>query len=136
MKNIVYSIFIIVAIVGCSSLKTGIEKKETTTEIKNDTVRIANDSLEYEIIIFEIGFYSWLATQPARGYYTQSTMEITNHFKVTNYNLRVQNPIRNDPNLYPFRIEYDRQVDYGYEVNYMLYNYFLFFEQKYNQRLM
>lgn len=135
MKNILYSIFIIAAIVGCSTVDTGRSKKEITSTVKNDTIRIVNDSLEYEVIIFEPGFNAWLATQPARGFYTQSTMEISNYFKVTTYNLRVQNPIRYGAFLYPFRIDYDRNIDYGYEVNFMLYNYFLFFEQKYNQRL-
>ncbi|MGO2102488.1 MAG: DUF6146 family protein, partial [Psychroflexus halocasei] len=32
-------------------------------------------------------------------------------------------------------IDYQPHIDYGYEVNYMLYHYFLFFEQKYNQKL-
>jgi hypothetical protein len=135
MKTILYSIFIIVAIAGCSSVNIGAKIKKDPAGVKNDTVRIANDSLEYEVIVIEIGFYGWLATQPKQGFYTQSSMEISNNFKVTEYNLRVQNPMRYKTNLYPFRIDYDRNADYGYEVNYMLHNYFLFFEQKHNQKL-
>jgi hypothetical protein len=135
MKNLMYSILIIAAIVGCSSIKTERKKKETPSGIKNDTVRIANDSLEYEVIVIEPGFYAWLATQPPQGFYVQSSMEISNNFKVMEYNLRTINPMRYGPNLYPFSIDYDRNIDYGYEVNYLLFNYFLFFEQKYNQRL-
>ncbi|WP_367379280.1 hypothetical protein [Nonlabens sp. MIC269] len=63
-------------------------------------------------------------------------MEITNQFKVREYNLRVLNPTRFDPNLYVWRIDYESKIDYGYEVNWLLYNYFLFFEKKYNQKLM
>ena len=135
MKNLLYSIFIIAAIVGCSTVNTDKVNKKETSQINNDTIRITNDSLEYEIIIFEPGFNAWLATQPARGFYSQSTMEISNNFKVTEYNLRVQNPIRYGAFLYPMRIDYDRNIDYGYEVNFMLYNYFLFFEKTYNQKL-
>ena len=62
-------------------------------------------------------------------------MEISNNFKVAEYNLRTRSPMQYGINLYVWPIEYDRNIDYGYEVNYMLYNYFLFFEQKYNQRL-
>jgi hypothetical protein len=135
MKNILYSIFIIAAIVGCGTVDTGRSKKEFTSTVKNDTIRIVNDSLEYEVIIIEPGFNAWLATQPAKGYLTQSSMEIVNLMKVNEYNLRVQNPVRYGLHLYPYRIEYYNNIDYGYEVNFMLYNYFLFFEQKYNQRL-
>jgi hypothetical protein len=135
MKTILYSIFIIATIVGCSSVPTGVKNKKNTNAVKNDTIRIANDRLEYEVIVIEIGFYGWLATQPKQGFYTKSSMEISNNFKVMEYNLRVQNPMRHGTSLYPFRIDYDRYTDYGYEVNYMLFNYFLFFEQKHNQRL-
>jgi len=41
-----------------------------------------------------------------------------------------------DPNLYIQQINYEQQTDYGYEVNYLLYNYFLFFEKQYRQRFM
>ncbi|GAL01544.1 hypothetical protein JCM19314_1327 [Nonlabens ulvanivorans] len=100
-----------------------------------DTLRIANDSLEYEVIIIEPGFNSWLATQPPRGFYSQSTLELRNDFYVREYNLRVNNSINYSPDLYVWRIDYDRKVDYGYEVNYLLYNYFLFFEKRYGQKL-
>ena len=136
MKTTFYILIGLAALVGCSSYTgSGTGSSSNHKSAVNDTVRIANDSLEYEIIIIEPGFNGWLATQPARGYYSQSAMEISNTFKVTNYNLRVNNPIAYDPSLYVFRIDYERNVDYGYEVNYMLYNYFLFFEQRYKQRL-
>jgi hypothetical protein len=106
-----------------------------TAAVVGDTIVIANDSLEYEVIIFEPGFNAFLATQPPRGYYSQSAMELSNYLKITEYNLRVNDAIRYGPNLYPMRIDYDRNVDYGYEVNYLLFNYFLFFERRYNQRL-
>jgi hypothetical protein len=135
MKTIVYSILIIAAFIGCSTVNTGTKNKKEPTGVKKDTVRIANDSLKYEVIIVEIGFFGWLARQPQQGFYTQSSMEISNSFKVNEYNLRVQSPMNYKTNLYPLRIDYDRNTDYGYEVNYLLFNYFLFFEQKHNQRL-
>lgn len=125
----------IAAIVGCSSVQTSTNGKKKSLAVQNDTVRIANDSLQYEVIVIEPGFYGFLATQPQQGYYTQSSMEISNNFKVAEYNLRTRSPMQYGINLYVWPIEYDRNIDYGYEVNYMLYNYFLFFEQKYNQRL-
>ena len=44
-------------------------------------------------------------------------------------------PQRYDPLLYELQINYDPQIDYGYEVNYQLYNYFVYFQRKYGQRL-
>lgn len=100
-----------------------------------DTIRIANEELEYEIIILELGFESWLATQRPQSYYTQSTLEIKNLFYVTEWNNRVSQPFVYDPNLYMQPIDYRQGIDYGMEVNYLLYMYFQFFEQKYNQNL-
>lgn len=109
--------------------------KETNT-IYNDTVRIANDSLEYEIIIFEPGFNFWLNTiARPRGYYSKQFLEIRNRFAVIEFNARVDQPQRFDPNLYPLRINYNSTIDYGYEVNYVLYNYFIFFQLENDQRL-
>lgn len=98
-----------------------------------DEVRIANDSLEYEIIIIEPGFNSWLISQPKQNYYSQSFLEIKNRSFVIEYNYRVSHPNRYSKDLYPQQIEYDPNIDYGLEVNYLLYNYFLYFQEKYNQ---
>ena len=137
MKNLIYTLGLLFIVIACSSQRdSSNQKKNTTHQVQNDTIRIANDSLEYEIIIIEPGFYSWLATQPPRGFYSQSTLEIRNQFRVREYNLRVQNPISYDPNLYILRIDYENGIDYGYEVNYLLYNWFLFFEKRYNQKLL
>ena len=140
MKLKSYHIVIIISLffVGCHSIKTD-KELNSSTKIEEgqtlDTVKIANDSLEYEIIIMELGFNAWLATQPPRGYYSQSFLENRNRFFVTEYNIRVNQPLRYDNDLYPLRIDYESRVNYGYEVNYLLFNYFLFFQQKYNQRL-
>jgi len=103
----------------------------------SDTVRIANDSLEYEIIIIDPKFSNWLVrnTIKPRGYYTQKYLETKNDLLVTNYNIRVQNPVSFDPNLYQLTIDYRPEIDYGYEVNYLLYNYFVFFQLSNNVNL-
>jgi len=112
------------------------EEKEVFNQKDKDTVIIKNDSLEYKIIIMEIGFNTWLQSiaQP-RGYYTQEFMENRNRIFVINWNQRVLEPMRFDPNLYELQINYEPFIDYGYEVNYQLYNYFIYFQRKYNQRL-
>ena len=62
-------------------------------------------------------------------------MENRNAIWVIEWNQRVLQPQRFDPNLYELTINYDSTIDYGYEVNYKLYNYFIYFQRKYNQRL-
>ncbi|MBQ0735368.1 DUF6146 family protein [Aquimarina celericrescens] len=133
MKTFLYITFIAMFIISCASTQ---EKNMDTSSVNStsDTVRIANDSLEYEIIIIEPGFNAWLVTQRPRGFYGEQFLENRNRLYVMEYNQRVLQPQRFDPNLYIQQINYDTNIHYGYEVNYLLYHYFLFFEQRFNQR--
>ncbi|WP_149275924.1 DUF6146 family protein [Pareuzebyella sediminis] len=112
------------------------DEKMAFSQKEGDTVKIANDSTEYEIIIIEPGFNFWLQSiARPEGYYSQSFLETRNQIFVVNYNQRVMQPMRYRNDLYPLQIDYDSNIDYGYEVNYKLYNYFIYFQRKYNQRL-
>jgi hypothetical protein len=103
---------------------------------KEEPVVIANDSLEYEIIIFDIGFTAYLASiAKPEGFYTQSYLETRNRTWVSNWNQRALNPSRFNPNIYENRIDYQAALDYGYDVNYKLFNYFLFAQRKYKMDL-
>lgn len=135
MKNTFIFIFICVIIFSCSTSKT-IENKDDLVLMPNDTIRIANDELEYEIIILEPGFNTWMqTTAKPRNYYDQSYLETRNRIWVTNYNIRVNDIGSFSPQLYQNQINYQNGIDYGYEVNYMLYNYFVYFQLRYKQRL-
>jgi hypothetical protein len=54
---------------------------------------------------------------------------------VTNWNLRALNPSKFNSLIYENRIDYSPQIRYGLEVNYKLFNYFQFAQQKYKIRL-
>lgn len=113
-----------------------IQIAKNAVKVTNDTVRIANEELQYEVIIIDPGFSSWLASRAfPRGYLSQSYMENKNIFYVTEWNNRVLQPQRYNPNLYEMSINYDQNTNYGYEVNYLIYNYMIFFQNTYNQRL-
>ena len=114
----------------------GISSKKTTTKNKEKPVVVANDSLEYKIIIIDIGFNAYLngVAQP-RGFYSQEYMEARNIAWVTTWNIRFRNPQRFNQNIYENQIDYQQNIDYGYEVNYLLFNYFLFAQRKYNMSL-
>ncbi|MFM2230847.1 MAG: hypothetical protein RL607_2105 [Bacteroidota bacterium] len=121
---------------ACSSTShTPSRVAQEVAQVK-DTVRIANDSLEYEVVIIEPGFNGWLqSTARPRGYYSESHLESRNRQWVMEWNSRVNQPNRYDPNLYEMRINYDFGVHYGYEVNYLIYNYFIYFQMHYKQKL-
>jgi len=122
--------------VSCNTPKATISKKENISiEKVADTIRIVNEELEYEIIIIDIGFDSWLVTQKPITYYSNSYLKIKNDFYVVEWNIRVNQPFEYDPHLYEMSIDYDPNIDYGIEVNYKLFMYFQFFQQKYRQRL-
>lgn len=133
MKYFSIVLIILIAFASCDSSKS-VVKKGDDIAASNDTLRIANDSLEYEIMIIEPGFDSWLVTQKPRGYYGQTFLEGKNRLFVTEYNRRVRNFQLYNRNLYQMEINYEFHIDYGYEVNYLLYNYFLYFQNRYDQR--
>lgn len=134
MKNLLYICLIGLFIYSCSSTRDR-DMQAGENMVQNDTVRIANDSLEYEIIIIDPGFSYFLnAIARPEGYYSLSYLENKNRFLVTDYNQRVRQPFRYDPSIYEMEINYDPNIDYGYEVNYKLYNYFVYLSRKYNQR--
>ena len=119
----------------CVSKKENL-KNSTGIENEEDLIVLENDSLSYKVIIFEPGFNAWLSsTARPRNYYSQSFLEQRNKIWVQEYNLRVNQPMLYKASLYPFAIEYRSDIDYGYEVNYLLYNYFIFFQNQYNQKL-
>lgn len=136
MKNLVYILVIFLIIIGCSSSKSTVSSTEKPQKESNDTIKIVNEELQYEVIIIEPGFDFWLAsTALPRGYYPQHYLESKNQLYVLEWNNRVLQPQIYPPNLYEMTIDYQPTIDYGYEVNYLIYNYMVFFQNKYNQRL-
>lgn len=135
MKTYIIIIAAVLAItIGCNSQKISGNTTDTATTA-NDTIRIANDSLEYEVIIIDPGFNTWLASRARpRGYYGQSYLENKNRFWVREWNSRTLDPMRWG-DMYQMRIDYDQNINYGYEVNYLLYNYLVYFQLSNNQRL-
>lgn len=121
--------------IGILLYSCGSSNLNKTTEIEEPVV-IANDSLEYEIIIIDPGFTAFLngIAQP-EGFYSQNYLEARNRAWVITWNQRFLNPYQFNANIYENMIDYEQNIDYGYEVNYKLFNYFLFAQQKYNMDL-
>ncbi len=114
---------------SCGGTKN-INQKAPKTEA---VVRIANDTLQYEITIIDNGFLTYLNTVARpMNYYSVTYLESKNHYYVTEWNNRVRSNYK--PNLYENIIDYDYNIHYGLEVNYKLYNYFKFVESQYGER--
>ena len=146
MKKISLVLILITLIVfatSCGSSKETVDipditaaEKEAFAQVEGDTIDIANAETDYQIIIIEPGFNTWLSSiARPEGYYEQSYMENRNQLFVQEWNNRVLRPSNFDSNMYTLQIDYRHSIDYGYEVNYKLYNYFIYFQRKYGQKL-
>ena len=140
LLNFIIILIFAIILISCGSTKESLsisnDEKKAFELVEGDTITISSDKTEYEIIIIEPGFYTWLnSIAKPEGYYSQSFLENRNYLMVLEWNQRVLQPMRYNPNLYELQIDYSQNIDYGYEVNFKLYNYFIYFQRKYNQRL-
>ena len=84
-----------ISIIGVIFWSCGSSNLNNTTE-QEEPVVIANDSLEYEIIIIDPGFTAFLnsVAQP-EGFYNQNYLEARNRAWVITWNQRYLNPNQN-----------------------------------------
>lgn len=138
MKNRLY---ILTLILGLIIMSCGTKKTNTTQKVKhnpssNDTIKIANKDLEYEVIIIDSGFSTWLNSLAyPRGFYDQTYLEAKNRQYINEWNYRYSQPQQYNRDLYEMSIDYDSTINYGYEVNYLIYNYMIYFQNNYRQKL-
>ncbi|MEN8125007.1 MAG: DUF6146 family protein [Bacteroidota bacterium] len=130
-------LFIIVfsfLIFSCGNTSNSTKTLNTTSSAQKqavESIRISNED-NFEVTFFDKGFYNWLKDQDPKTDFYESSLEIKNLQYVSEWNRRVANPSIYDKNLYNQKIDYKVNPDnrYGLEVNYELYQYFRFFEQK------
>lgn len=137
MKN-TYTLAIIfgLIIMSCTSNKTSVMTPKKLSYTSNDTIKIANKDVEYEVIIIDPGFNTWLNSLAyPRGFYDQSYLEAKNRIYINEWNNRFLQPQRYNRDLYEMSIDYDSNINYGYEVNYLIYNYMVYFQNNYRQKL-
>jgi Family of unknown function (DUF6146) len=129
-------IFFILFTTSIFCFSQDLDKKIVSKSVVGDTIKIANEELEYEVMIIDAGFATWLNSRAfPRKYHSESFLENKNQFFVAEWNRRVLEPQRFDPMLYEMQINYDSNTRYGYEVNYLIYNYMIYFQNTYKQRL-
>ena len=131
LKQVIFLFTIGIFFCACGSSTKNKQNLE-----KEEPVVIANDSLEYEITIIDIGFNTFLnSIAKPEGFYSQNYLEARNRVWVFEWNQRVRNPQQFNTSIYENTIDYQSNTDYGYDVNYKLFNYFLFAQQKYKMSL-
>ena len=138
MKIYIIVFLVAAGVCSCTTQKfDSASSKESTvaTAKANDTIRIANDELEYEVIIIDPGFNSWLTSRAKpRNFYNQEFLETRNRVWVNEWNSRSMQQERYR-GMYEMRIDYEPRINYGYEVNYLIYNYLVYFQVTNRQKL-
>lgn len=133
MKSFFIVFVIMLSIISCKT--KNINSQNSSKSVVGDTIKIANKDLEYEVIIIDPGFSNWLNSRAfPRNYHSESFLENKNQFYVSEWNRRVFDS-RYDRNLYEMQIDYNNTIHYGYEVNYLIYNYMIYFQNTYKQQL-
>jgi hypothetical protein len=118
----VYFIFVILV-----AMQTDVfsQSRGNRFKVKSDTLIV--DSLEYNLIILDTGFETWLTTKPSKDFYSKEYYEQKNRLYVIEWNHRYMSAWKNG--LCDTYIDYDPDTDYGLDINYKLYYYFRYFEE-------
>jgi hypothetical protein len=124
MKNLVFTLLGMFLLAACANY-TAFQKPEPVSET-SDVAQIT-DSVEYDLIIMDIGFESWFATRNM-----PATARSNQYYKHWNYQYVIQwNQLHMQGHPYfENYIDFDPHEDYGFDVNYKLYHYFKFVEEK------
>ncbi|MDY6799624.1 MAG: DUF6146 family protein [Bacteroidota bacterium] len=100
-------------------------KDSSSVEINSE------DSTEYELLVLDAGFENYLLTVPhPKNFYSNEYYKNWNIQYCNEWNRRHQNPFRYG-DFYETQINYEPSVDYGIDLNYKLYYYFQYIEDKY-----
>ncbi len=122
MKPIFFLAGLLLLVFACSTQK-GVVKIE-----KEEDLVKKEDSVEYELIVFDQKFETWYMLQntPA-SYRSQQYYEYWNQQYVTAWNHHASNTQKNS--FFEPIIGWYPHVDYGFEVNHKLFYYFQYVEK-------
>ncbi|PKQ63142.1 hypothetical protein BZG02_10290 [Labilibaculum filiforme] len=123
MKKVTYLIAILAITYGCSSFSSF----KTHPVQKKENILLTKDSVEYELLIIDSGFESWFAARNTIAtVHSDIYYQNWNRIYVVEWN---QLYMQGRPFIENY-IEYDPAENYGLEINYKLYYYFQFVEEK------
>ena len=128
MKRAVY----IISILFIAAYTEGFSQNNNDKhKISSDTLSV--DSTGYELIILDPGFELWLITRPPKEFHSKEYYQQMNRLYVSEWNYRFSTG--RDHGEYDSYIDYEPQTDYGLDLNYKLYYYFKYFEEKHRTKL-
>ena len=122
MKNMLFFMILIFVIPACAIFNR--EGKKRVEVVHNST---AADSTEYELVVFDQGFETWLLMQPTQQH-SLEYFKAKNRLYVGEWNYRYMNQSRYG-SQYGSYLDYDPLVDYGLEFERRLFYYFKYFEE-------
>jgi hypothetical protein len=129
LKRFTY-IFIFLFVLGSCSTQTPVRNDADTLSFEK------NDENEYDIIVLDTQYDMYLMSiAKPMNFYSEEYYRTKNIFYVSEWNSRVSQPHRFDPNFYSMRIDYNSTEKYGINLEYKLYNYFQFIKWKYKVNL-
>ena len=132
MKKRILIILLPFLLFACSTSQTSTTATQSDHSLKFEP----NDEGEYDIIVFDSQYDIYLKTiAPTKEAYSKEYYEQRNRQYVMIWNQRHLQPFVYNPDLYTVSIDLDPTVDYGYEFEYKLFNFFRFIEQKYRVRI-
>jgi len=120
MKKLFYLLMVVSFLAACSGPKGMVKIEPNGNETQEDSV-------EYELIVFDTGFETWYMIQnsPAR-YRSQQYYENWNQQYVSAWNYLATQPRKRS--FFEPIIGYEPGVDYGFELNHKLFYYFQYVE--------
>jgi hypothetical protein len=129
MKKLKYFALLLLFIPACALFSPGSSQEAADLQIQPES-----DSTEYELVVFDQGFETWLLMQPSREH-SEAYYKSKNRMYVMEWNYRYTNPRRYRCN-YDSYLDYDPFIDYGLEFERRLYYYFRYFEESNRVRLL
>lgn len=114
------ALFIVLAMACTNKRELVIQEQEPTAQ---------EDSITYELIVLDPGFDSWyLIHGTPSKYHTQSYYESWNKRYVDAWNY--QHIGYRYPEVIEGNIDYQTNIDYGFELNHKLFYYFMYVENE------
>ncbi len=121
MKKLIYLFAVAALLAACSGPKGMVKIEPNGSEMAEE------DSVEYELIVFDPGFETWymLQNSPAR-YRSQQYYENWNRQYVSEWNYLATQSRRKS--FFQSIMGYEPGVDYGFDLNHKLFYYFQYVE--------
>ncbi len=128
MKKLKFLALLLIFFPACALFSPQGSKSAADIKSNHET-----DSTEYELVVFDQGFETWLLMQPSNEH-SLDYYKSRNRLYVSEWNYRYMNP-RRYKGSYGSYIEYDPFTEYGLEFERRLYYYFKYFEETNRVRL-